>query len=819
MLPSSSSKDGGDRDAEAWCLLPQGKMQALQAAGLLDGDFVAVEQWGFQGFAVPRTLLGPMADKAMPLEPDVLKNVRAQMEAKPAAKKQRVADGDAPNAGLDVKAEPKAEPKAEREVKAEPKAKAASSSASVAPASVPPRRRRGGQDDSEEEDDDEDYEPEPRRPRGRSKARGKGKAKAKAADRGRLGLPRLCMYAKANIARAKSMLEDFPDLPPATLRRECLKPFESHIRDMSYRLETLEGRDLMAEDQSLPGDLTKYMLVLSGTVTVLSEVLTFWKDGCAKTALAGITAAVRAVKEGPGGSAWGDGQHLPAFVNEEIKRLQIREYAAQRDYVRILLLIGNRDLDKCVPPKVPANERQNHQNAVQDRLLEQALKTMNEGITTETALEETVRGVCRDLCPELAHRTLKVCASMSSDGFELAPAAVQKEQPPQETGLHKELCLLLRRLAAPVFFKFFPASVVAEGVDMYGNLHCPSLPKALFCNQLYKERVREAKEWLEAARATEQFVAAAQAPSAACKDAARACVGLRAACEGGAFAEALAALRSYFASSIPVLAQMGAFAKTLTELAAMPPEHSSPERTALQREERMVTQMIADLRDLVVCYAVAEFKASTGEDTCECKCSHLEATYNAISGVEDHFFKLPPAFVQAAGGEALYQFVGYACYLRYLHLQKFANTSQPLQKDLRSTHETFEAWEETQEEALAWFTPGASVAGEASPLFAGGGHYQLVHCGDPRKRQSSTQGENGAPGSGLLRFLCAAVGGRRVLARWPPLVLSTRLRGSQLPTSHPEFHGRLGGVLGRRGAQGTRLSTAFGADGHRAERR
>ncbi|NBO21194.1 MAG: TonB-dependent receptor [Rhodobacteraceae bacterium] len=42
-----------------------------------------------------------MADKAMPLEPDVLKNVRAQMEAKPAAKKQRVADGDAPNAGLD----------------------------------------------------------------------------------------------------------------------------------------------------------------------------------------------------------------------------------------------------------------------------------------------------------------------------------------------------------------------------------------------------------------------------------------------------------------------------------------------------------------------------------------------------------------------------------------------------------------------------------------------------------------------------------------------------------------------------------------------
>ena len=68
-------------------MLPQGKMQALRAAGLLHGDFLAVEQWGFQGFAVPRALLGPMANKAMPLEPDVLKNARAQMEAEPAAKK------------------------------------------------------------------------------------------------------------------------------------------------------------------------------------------------------------------------------------------------------------------------------------------------------------------------------------------------------------------------------------------------------------------------------------------------------------------------------------------------------------------------------------------------------------------------------------------------------------------------------------------------------------------------------------------------------------------------------------------------------------
>ena len=324
----------------------------------------------------------------------------------------------------------------------------------------------------------------------------------------RVGLPKAIMFARANIGRAESYLTEIQALPKRLMKKEWFKGVESHIRDLEYRVDTLQGRTLQSCDEDVVPRITALSAALSGLVTLCCEVITFWRDGNAQTALAGIQATLDAIHRGPGSEVFASCKHTPPYIIEDMLRLHIIDLVRKQEIDKFPQLMQHEWVELACTG-CPDSEKAREE--LRYRMVVQLMKSIGAHVSCADKMRSILRSLCGPVCPELrSGPVLKPHPSNASDDsmdFDIDLVTTSSREAAEQSlqafgqSLHREL----RVIAILPFFKKFGHDELVEALAMYANVSCPNAPRQLFQSTVYQGMVSEAKCWFEAEKAYREF--------------------------------------------------------------------------------------------------------------------------------------------------------------------------------------------------------------------------------------------------------------------------------------------------------------------------
>jgi len=397
------------------------------------------------------------------------------------------------------------------------------------------------------------------------------------------------MFARANLGRAESFLTEIRTRAKKNMRKDWLKTVEAHIKDLDYRIETLEDRTLSTENEDLVPKLKEHSAALAGLVTVISEVMQFWRDGNPTTALAGIRAALTEIYKGDGAAIFAKGKFIPPYMLEDMLRLEAINVALNvcPDEIARLLQHEWIAMACCGAPDPQQDEKE-----LRYRLLVQVMQTIAGNVSEAGVMRSVICSLCTQVCPELRSRTSRVlrahASSESASDMDIdLETNSSREQTQQTLGVMSLTVQKELRVAAMFpFFRKFTHSDMQEAFQVHSDVSCPAMLRALFHCSVYRTMIQEAQQFFEAEKAFKTFCVTAMQKTRAFPTLCQNTRNLAATLQSMEMTaqEAMYLMKKWYSETmtghgVAVLCDTDS---VLEQLAAVSPEHTSKERECLE---------------------------------------------------------------------------------------------------------------------------------------------------------------------------------------------------------------------------------------------